>query len=92
MFTFQCVCVCVCVCAWSCPTLFDLMDYCPFLSTEFSRQEYWSGLPFPPPKDLPKPGIEPAILASPSLADDSLPLHHPGSPYIPVYFINVVCL
>ena len=96
MFTFQCVCVCVCACAraraWSCPTLFDLIDYSPFLSMEFSRQEYWSGLPFPPPKDLPKPGIEPATLVSPSLADDSLSLHHLGSPYIPVYFINVVCL
>ena len=35
------------------------------LSIEFSRQEYWSGLPFPPPRDLPKPEIE---LASPALA------------------------
>ena len=38
------------------------------LSMEFSRQEYWSGLPCPPPGDLPKPGIEPASLTSPSLA------------------------
>ena len=29
------------------------------LSMEFSRQEYWSGLPFPPPGDLPEPGVEP---------------------------------
>ena len=35
------------------------------LSMGFSRQEYWSGLPFPPPEDLPDPGIEPA---SPALA------------------------
>ena len=35
---------------------------------EFSRQEYWSGLPFPTPRDLPDPGIEPASLASPPLA------------------------
>ena len=35
------------------------------LSLEFSRQEYWSGLPFPSPGDLPDPGIEPA---SPALA------------------------
>ena len=34
----------------------------------FSRQEYWSGLPFPSPGDLPDPGIEPASLASPALA------------------------
>ena len=38
------------------------------LSMEFSRQEYWSGLPFPSPWDLPNPGIEPASLASPALA------------------------
>jgi len=34
----------------------------------FSRQEYWSGLPFPTPGDLPKPGIEPTFLPSPALA------------------------
>ena len=39
------------------------------LFMEFSRQEYWSGLPFPPPGDLPDPGIEPTSLASPALAD-----------------------
>ena len=32
------------------------------LSKEFSRQEYWSGLPFPPREDLPEPGIEPNLL------------------------------
>ena len=37
------------------------------LSTEFSRQEYWSGLPFPPPGDLPDPGIKPTSLVSPAL-------------------------
>ena len=35
---------------------------------EFSRQEYWSGLPLPPPGDLPDPRIEPESLASPALA------------------------
>ena len=40
------------------------------LSMEFSRQEYWSGLPFPSPGDLPDPGIEPR---SPALQVDSLP-------------------
>ena len=34
------------------------------LSVGFSRQEYWSGLPFPPPQDLPDPGIELASLVS----------------------------
>ena len=37
---------------------------------EFPRQEYWSGLPFPSPGDLPNPGIEPASLASPALAGE----------------------
>ena len=38
------------------------------LSMGFSRQEHWSGLPCPPPRDLPDPGIEPASLMSPELA------------------------
>ena len=38
------------------------------LLMEFSRQEYWSKLPFPNPRDLPDPGIEPSSLASPALA------------------------
>ena len=38
------------------------------LSVGFSRQEYWSGLPFPPSGDLPDPGIKPASLVSPALA------------------------
>ena len=38
------------------------------LSMEFSRQEYWSGLPCPPPGDLPDPGIKPVSLMSPALA------------------------
>ena len=44
------------------------------LSVGFPRQEYWSGLPFPSPEDLPNPGIEPE---SPALqADTLLPIHH----------------
>ena len=39
------------------------------LSMGFSRQEYWSGLPFPTPGDLPDPGIKPTSLMSPALAD-----------------------
>ncbi|CAN0516354.1 unnamed protein product [Rangifer tarandus platyrhynchus] len=46
-------------------------------SMEFSRQEYWSGLPFPPPGDLPNPGIEPE---SPTLQADALILSQQGSP------------
>ena len=47
------------------------------LSMNFSRQEYWSGLPFPSPGDLLNPGIEPRYLA---LQADSLPSESPGSP------------
>ena len=45
---------------------------------EFSRQEYWSGLPFPSPGDLPDPGIEPG---SPALQVDYLPAELPGKPH-----------
>ena len=38
------------------------------LSMEFSKQEYWSGLPFPIPRNLPNPGIQLMSLASPALA------------------------
>ena len=44
---------------------------------EFSRQEYWSGLPFPSPGDLPDLGIEPR---SPTLQADTLPSEPPGNP------------
>ena len=46
------------------------------LSMGFSRQEYWSGLPFPSPGDHPSPGIKPM---SPAWQADSLPLSHLGS-------------
>ena len=45
----------------------------------FPRQDYWSGLPFPSPGDLPNPGMEPASPASPELQVDSSPLSHQGS-------------
>ena len=50
------------------------------LSVEFSRQEYWSGFPFPSPGDLRDPGIEPCLLCLLPWQVDSLPLHHLGSP------------
>ena len=49
------------------------------LSMGFSGQEYWSGLPFPAPGNLPHPGIEPASPVSLALEADSLPLSHWGS-------------
>ena len=72
-----------CMCVQSCLTLWDPMDR----STQGSSvhgilqaQEYWSGLPFPPPGDLPDSGIEPTSPVSPALQADSLPLSHVGSP------------
>ena len=50
------------------------------LSMEFSRQEYWSGLPFPPPGDLPDPGMEPGSPVSPELQVDSLQSEPPRNP------------
>ena len=47
-------------------------------SVEFSRQENWSGLPFPSPGYLPSPGIEPG---SPALQADALPPEPPGKPW-----------
>ena len=46
-------------------------------SIEFSRQEYWDGLPFPSAGDLPDPGIKPM---SPTLQADALPSEPPGKP------------
>ena len=57
------------------------------LSMEFSRQEYWSGLPCPPPGDLPNPGIKPM---SPALQVDSLPSKPPGKPYVAINILNQI--
>ena len=63
--------------AQSCPTLWDAMGCSPIdpLSMEFSRQEYWSGIPSP--GDLPNQGIKPR---SPTLQADSLPSEPSGKP------------
>ena len=66
--------------AQSCPTLCDPMSsslYHAPPSMGFSRQGYWSGLPFPSPGNLPSPGIKPR---SPTLQADSLPFELPGKP------------
>ena len=72
----------------SCPTLatpWTVAHQAP-LSMGFSRQEYWSGLPFPPPGDLPIPGIEPA---SPTSQADSLLLSHQTWSYILVAALKI---
>ena len=50
------------------------------LSMGFSKQEYWSGLPFPSPGNLPDSGVKPTSLRSPALASGSSPLAPPGKP------------
>ena len=76
-----CVCVCVCVCVCMCSVVSDsvipltVVHQAP-LSMGFSRQEYWSGLPFPPSGDLLNPGIELTSPSSPIFQMDSLPLSH----------------
>ena len=52
------------------------------LSMGFSRKECWSGFPFPPPGDLPNPGIEPVSPASLAMQADSLPAKPSGKPLL----------
>ena len=83
---YVCAHVCVCTCALSrvrlCVTPWTVACGAP-LSMGFSRQEYCSGLPFPPPGDLSDPGIEPTSPVSPSLAGRFFTLHFPqNSPLI----------
>ena len=73
-------CCAVLSCARLLETLRTVAHQAP-LSTEFSRREYWSRLPFPPPGDPTGPGIKPASPKSPVLQADSLPLSHQGSPF-----------
>ena len=62
--------------AQSCPTPWTVAHQAP-PSMGFSREEYWSGVPFPSPEDLLNSGIEPG---SPTLHADSLPSELPGKP------------
>ena len=59
---------------------------------EFFRQEYWSGLPFPPPGDLPERGMEPMSLESPVLVGRFFTTAPPGKPSIniPLIINNIV--
>ena len=70
-----------CSVAQPCPTLWDPLTavrQAP-LSMEFSRQEYWSGWPFPSPKDLPSSGAKPGLLCLLHWQASSLPQWHLGS-------------
>ena len=88
----MCVCVCVCVCVLVAKS--SLLFVTPWivahqvpLSMGFSRQEYWSGLPFPSPGDLLDPGIKPM---SPELQSDSLP-SEPQGKGAHVKMFNIFC-
>ena len=61
----------------------DVADQTP-LSVEFSRQEYWSGLPLSSSGDLPNPGIEHRL---PALQVDFYHLSHQGRPYYKTWFL-----
>ena len=72
----------------SCVRLFATpwtVAYTAPLSMGFSRQEYWSGLPFPSPGDLPNPGIEPR---SPTLQADALSSEPPGKPVWSIWHLT----
>ena len=75
----MCVCVCGSVVSDSFVTLWTVARQVP-LSMGFSRQEYSSGLPFPPPGDLPNPGMEPRSLVSPAWARGFFTTESPGKP------------
>ena len=74
--------VCICVYVWSVWLFATLWAIAPqsLWSLGFSWQEYWSGLPFPSPRDLPDPGIEPTSPASPALAGGFFITKPPGKP------------
>ena len=76
-----CMCVCVLSHVWLFPTLWTVAHQAP-LSVEFSRQEYWSELSFPPPGDLPDPGIKPGSPASPALAGGFFTIQPAGKPSV----------
>ena len=61
------------------------------LSMGFLRQEYWSGLPFLPPGDLPDPGNEPTSPVSPVLQTDSLPTEPSGKFHSITYSRVILC-
>ena len=77
-------------CVQLCAILWTVAHYTP-LSMGFSRQEYWSVLPRPPPGDCPKPGIEPESLMSPALAG-GLPLVAPTKPISYIHTYKHMCI
>ena len=76
---------CCCLVTESCPVLCDGKDCSSHqapLPMGFSRQEYWSGLPCPPPGDLPDPVIKPMSPVTPALAGGFFTTEPPGKPHL----------
>ena len=74
-------------------TLGNTMDFSPHQSPRsmgFPKQEFWMGLTFPPPGELPDPGIKPTSPEAPELQADSLPLSHKGSLQWSIHFLKYI--
>ena len=79
--------ICACMHAQSCLTLCNTMNCClPCSSVRYPRQEYWSGLPFLSPGDLPDSGIKPVSPKSPALAGGFFTNEPPQKPQICQYY------
>ena len=76
--------MCICMCTYLFATPWNVAHQAP-LSKGFSRQEYWSGSPLPPPGDLPIPGIEPTSPVSPALTGGFSTTAPAGKPHVYVY-------
>ena len=85
--------VCVCVLLLSCVQFFATLwtvAHQGSLSMDFSREEYWSGLPFPTPGDLPDPGIQTMTLVSSALAGGFFTAVPPGKLLLKGYKVSVI--
>ena len=84
-------CVCLLNC-FSCVWLCDPMDHSPpaSLSMGFSRQEHWSGLPCPPPRDLSSSEIKPVSPVTPTLQVDSSLLSHQQALLKAIYILKLI--
>ena len=86
-------CVCVCVCALNqvrlVATPWTVVACQSPLSMDFSRQEYWSALPFPPSGDRPDSGIKPWSPVSPALAGGFFTTEPPEKPFSRQYFTHL---
>ena len=85
------MCVCTLSHVWLFVTPWTVACQAP-LSMGFSRQEYWNGLPFPPPGNFPDPGIETTSPASPALAGRFFTTAPPGKPITDIRLMIIIYL